>query len=106
MTNLLTADQKRKLAAAMYGYFGERHPTRTGLKTAYESQNRGSERTFIRKMDHEGAKLSEEEADWVVDQLLTHIEPLPLRTVFLRTVGDEPETFGYSIPEPATSETA
>ena len=106
MTNLLTAQQKRKLAAAMYTYFGDRHPSRTGLKSAYEEQNRGSERTFFRKMDHEGAKLSEEEADWVIDQLLTHIDPLPLRTVFLRTVGNEPETFGYSPVESATSETA
>jgi len=105
MTNLLTAQQKRKLAAAMYGYFGDRHPTRTGLKLAYEEQNRGSERTFFRKMDHEGAKLSEEEADWVIDHLWPQFDPMPLRTVFLRTVGNQPETFGYTILEPTVAET-
>ncbi|AEI47637.1 hypothetical protein [Runella slithyformis] len=98
MQNTLNKDQMRALAFAMYSYFGERHPTRLGLKVAYAEENRGSERNFERKMENEGAKLSEEECDWVVSNLLRNIDTLPLRKLFHRTVGDSPESFGYEVP--------
>ena len=98
MQNTLNKDQMRQLAFAMYSYFGERHPTRLGLKVAYAEENRGSERNFERKMENEGAKLSEEECDWVVANLIGNIDTLPLRKLFHRTVGNSPESFGYEVP--------
>lgn len=98
MQNTLNKEQMRKLAFAMYSYFGERHPTRLGLKVAYAEENRGSERNFERKMENEGAKLSEEECDWVVSNLIRNIDPLPLRKLFFRTVGNSPDSFGYDLP--------
>lgn len=103
MTNQLTPPQKQQLAAALFNYFGDRHPTRTGLKLAYEKQKRGHERTLLRKVENEGNKLSEEEADWVINQLINKIDPLPLRTLFLRTVQQQPEDFGYTLPTDSLS---
>lgn len=99
MRKVLNIDQTRELAFAMYSYFGEKHPTRLGLKAAYAGEKRGSERNFERKMENEGAKLSEEECFWVVENLARNIDPLPLTNIFLRTVGDTPEVFGYQIPQ-------
>lgn len=99
MKKTLNLEQIRKLAVAMYSYFGERHATRLGLKAAYADEKRGSERNFERKMENEGAKLSEEECFWVVENLARNIDPIPLTNIFLRTVSDTPEAFGYQIPQ-------
>ena len=103
MTNQLTPPQKQQLAAALFNYFGDRHPTRTGLKLAYEKQKRGHERTLLRKVENEGTKLSEEEADWVIDNLINKLEPLHFRTIFLRTINGQPEDFGYTLPTDSLS---
>ncbi|MDF7822080.1 hypothetical protein P1X15_30975 [Runella sp. MFBS21] len=100
MMNQLTPNQKRQLAAALFSYFGDRHPTRTWLKQAYETQKYGHERTLLRKMENQGAKLSEADADWVIDNLIPKFDPLHFRTLFIRTLNAMPEEFGYSLPAP------
>lgn len=95
MQKTLNTEQLQKLAYEMYSHFGNRHPTRTGLKFAYIDQNLGSEKTFFRKLENEGALLSDVDCYWIINNLLNAIDTIPLNNIFLRAVEDMPENFGF-----------
>ena len=94
---IIDLPEKQQLAIAMYRYFEERHPTRLGLKNAFEEQGLGSVRTFERRVENPET-MSEGLADWIIKNLTGEIDTVPLRNLFLRTLGDQPEEFGYILP--------
>ena len=99
MEKVLTDDQKRQLAEAIYAYLKHCDHSREAFLSEFADRF-GTKADYVRTNKMTGARpLNPIEADWSIKQMWGMLTTRKIRELFKGLFNDRPETYGFHVPD-------
>lgn len=95
---VLKLAQKQQLAVEMYNFFGIASEARQSLLDGFQNEKGYTSRTLYRYLKRPET-MSAEIANFIIKVLMPAVDEKPLRDMFVELFGNQPEHYGYEIPQ-------